>query len=814
MVVNAPRFAPPWYFQDRSVEVGLLGDLLRKDEVRLILVAGRGGMGKTTVACRVFAGIELGHLPDGSPFRADGIVYLNAGGFRQLTLRSVLDDLSRLRPPAAIDRLAAVFTSRHASAADKMHALLAELGGMRVLVLLDGLDRLLDPRTLELRDAELQEGLEALLATPEHGVRVVVTTRTLPASLPPVGPREQETLDLHLGLESPFAESVLEQLDADGTLGLRSAPPELLSEARRRTRGYPKALEALVNVLRTDRTTTLEDLLADTATVPPDEVQQVLVGESLDRLDPPAERVVRALAVYGRPVPPAAVDYMLLPFQQGLSKPLLERLVGMHLVRVEAGRYFLEPDERSHAYERLPDGLASDRTERPPPFTKAALLFWGAEYCRHAPPTGGRPSPEDQELSLLEVDLRRRAGDYEEAARLLGRSARRYLLPQGEMALLAQEGQRLEGVLPDSALAYRTIMLLGLALRRLGDHDAAIVRFARARQLARRLGDGLAEKKALTNLATCYFELGRVTEAASWYERAIELARTLEHEDAQAEPLLNLGLCYSQAGDLARAVDHYREGLRIATDASKLGLQSQVLANLGSVQAEMGRPSEALDTLEGGLAIAMQTGEHYVIGRCHGNIAEVLVDRGELDPAADRAKLAADAGERLHRSELAGDGYATVALAHLLAGRLAEARTAVAAAGQFAKGSSRRAPAVFALSGVVALREGRTEEAYEAFHMALAGTVKLLDNGRNPLPRAFDTQGLARAGMALADDDRGENLREAVRAYEAARSLCRERGLVDRTLRLLEQLAVVDGRRQLPPVRAAAAGSDAGVHVG
>jgi hypothetical protein len=224
MVVNAPRFAPPWYFQDRSVEVGLLGDLLRKDEVRLILVAGRGGMGKTTVACRVFAGIELGHLPDGSPFRADGIVYLNAGGFRQLTLRSVLDDLSTLRPPAAIDRLAAVFTSRHASAADKMHALLAELGGMRVLVLVDGLDRLLNPRTLELRDAELQEGLEALLATPEHGVRVVVTTRTLPASLPPVGPREQETLDLHLGLESPFAESVLEQLDADGTLGLRSAP--------------------------------------------------------------------------------------------------------------------------------------------------------------------------------------------------------------------------------------------------------------------------------------------------------------------------------------------------------------------------------------------------------------------------------------------------------------------------------------------------------------------------------------------------------------------------------------------------------------
>jgi len=31
-------------------------------------------------------------------------------------------------------------------------------------------------------------------------------------------------------------------LDMDGTVGLKTAPPELLDEARQRTRGYPRAL--------------------------------------------------------------------------------------------------------------------------------------------------------------------------------------------------------------------------------------------------------------------------------------------------------------------------------------------------------------------------------------------------------------------------------------------------------------------------------------------------------------------------------------------------------------------------------------------
>ena len=46
----------------------------------------------------------------------------------------------------------------------------------------------------------------------------------------------------------------------------------------------------------------------------PDNVVKEVVGEAFSRLDPTAQRLMQALAIYRRPVTPAAVDYLLQPF--------------------------------------------------------------------------------------------------------------------------------------------------------------------------------------------------------------------------------------------------------------------------------------------------------------------------------------------------------------------------------------------------------------------------------------------------------------------------------------------------------------------
>jgi len=93
-------------------------------------------------------------------------------------------------------------------------------------------------------------------------------------------------------------------MDVDGKVGLQTASDDLLAEARVRTRGYPRALEALFAILSADRDTTLPEILDNAAQRLPENVVRDLVGEAFDRLDLTAQKVIQALAIYARPVTP------------------------------------------------------------------------------------------------------------------------------------------------------------------------------------------------------------------------------------------------------------------------------------------------------------------------------------------------------------------------------------------------------------------------------------------------------------------------------------------------------------------------------
>ena len=219
-----------------------------------------------------------------------------------------------------------------------MRVLLDAFPSGRVIVLLDNLEDVIDSSSadLGLTDPVLDEALRTLLSAPPHAVKVIVTTRVAPKGLLLEHPERQRPLDLDEGLASPHAEQVLRARDPDGRLGLKLADDGLPGKARERTRGYPRALEALAAILSADRGTTLQEFLADTAALPGN-VVQALVGEAFSRLDPLAQQVMQALAVYPVPVPPVAVDYLLQPSQPTIdAAPVLRRLVE-HAVRPPRG---------------------------------------------------------------------------------------------------------------------------------------------------------------------------------------------------------------------------------------------------------------------------------------------------------------------------------------------------------------------------------------------------------------------------------------------------------------------------------------------
>src|SRR5262249_29716507 len=154
------------------------------DTKRLMTVVGRGGVGKTAVACRVLKALESGQLPeDGGLLSVDGIVYLTANGLRRVTFPHLYEDLITLLPTHTAQELEAQYKNPQASTAAKMRALLAAFPQGRVVVLLDNFEDVVDAETQKIRDSELNDALHIVLTAPHHAVKIIITTRIAPRDL-------------------------------------------------------------------------------------------------------------------------------------------------------------------------------------------------------------------------------------------------------------------------------------------------------------------------------------------------------------------------------------------------------------------------------------------------------------------------------------------------------------------------------------------------------------------------------------------------------------------------------------------------------
>jgi hypothetical protein len=456
--INRLPLIPPKYFQDRHMETGLIGTFLQDENLRLMTVVGRGGVGKTAMVCRLLRSLEGGQLPDdGGKLAVDGIVYLSARAGHPVNFPNLFFDLCKLLPEDTAKHWEQLYQDPKQSTEAQMRALLAAFPGGRTVVLLDNFEDVVDTKTQEIKERELDEALHAVLEAPPHGLKFLLTTRVAPQALLRVRPALQQSVELGQGLKSPYAENILKAMDADGALGLH-APDAPLTRAREATRGYPRALEAIVGILRTDRSTDLPGLLKELHELKPraKDVVRDLVGEAFNRLDPLAQEVMQALAVYGAPVPAVAVDYLLQPHRVGIhSSKVLGRLVNMQFVRGEAGRFYLHQVDRDYALSRMAEGSTGDRQVEPPPFTCYALRLRAAEYFKETrKPCGAWKTLDDLAPQLAEFDLRLAGKDYDTAASVLFEIDTNYLSLWGHYRLLVDHYERLQGKLTYPLLKF------------------------------------------------------------------------------------------------------------------------------------------------------------------------------------------------------------------------------------------------------------------------------------------------------------------------------------------------------------------------
>ena len=673
-VVGRRPLDPSAFFKNRERVRARVRELLLDPATRLVVVIGRGGIGKTAMACQVLGELEEEAETRGweaGPLRA--VVYLSTrtGG---VSLERIFRDCGSLLDEQARTRLERVWANRELLVAEKVDQLLDELGESPVIVLLDNLEDLLAPSG-HFVDPDIATFVERTVAGAKNGTRLLVTTRE-PLALPGSLLRHDRRVPLDTGLPTPDGIALLRELDPDGAFGLSDAPSDVLERAVERVHGVPRALEVLASIAATDFTSLrhlLEGFYAD------DRVVADLVEEAYRRLDDDSRLTLCALSVFTRPVPAAAVEALVVPLAPGLDVArVLRRLARIYLVRIERDTEIvsLHPIDRDYARSLIPtEGAGSRRS-----LEAAAADYWRLVRI----PADQWHDVADLEPHLLEIEHSFNAGDLRRAAETLSLIDGHPVAFRWDARRLLALRERLDDKLEDPRLRMLHAYGLGRIRSILGPTRRQKESFEAALALARELGDDRVEREALTRLGDTYRKLGDPENAFRASEEAAALHRAVNDRLGESRALSQMSLaegyrrhaeqayelgcralevagenpnaggfahdtltlaCYL-LGRLDEAIEHSQRAIALYQEAHIPDGGAYVVNTQGLIYLRLARTDEALNVLERVRSWSGEIGSPRLAGFALFNLAHAYLAHGDPATAGKRAEAAAEALER------------------------------------------------------------------------------------------------------------------------------------------------------------------------
>lgn len=784
-------------FFGRERERAELGRLLA-ERPRLLGVYGRGGVGKTALLCRA-----LLDLAASGPFPYAGTVSLGPTT-TGVDWTRIVEDFARLLPEAG---RAALLRDAHQpgrTPRQNAHTLLGHLRGGHYLLVLDQAERLINPLSGEVIDRDLRALLLTVLR--QGGPLTVAHTTRAPGAIPAAWMSWERSVHLTDGLTAPEAAALLRACDPDGRAGLRKSSDEQLAPIARATAGLPRALEAVAGLLLERPLLSLAELCEAPGRFL-GEANGWVVGQVLGQLPPELLRVLEVLALFGGPVPRAALAHVLRPFlAEETLGGLLQRLIRSHLVQHDpaAGTFALHAIDRDYAYQRIP--THGDETSAAGVlYCRRTLHRLAAAYHRSVTPVPTTPGDAEGRLHEFEHLLAAQEGDQAaEVLLTLGPP----LTQWGQLSRLARLHSALCGHVADSTLARGHLIAQGRALGALGRAADAAAPLQEAQALAQAAGDAQGELDALLELAALarsrLSEPGGQREWQAVTEQALAVARNVQDQAGRAAALRGIGdLCLS-AGVLGQARGAYREALLEVCHKADRTQEGALLYRLGLVHAEFWELEAARSLLTEALHL---NGEHpgpAAEAATLGALGTVLAGQGDLRAAADHTRralaLQRQGGDRPGECWNLGnlgiwallEGEPQRAVVHLRdAVNLARdigAQTLVSFKGVFLTaalllaGESGEALRVAGevraidtptnndgaalLHGVALAHAGRTSEVCEAFEAArLHAEARLRLNPG--LPSAIAKRGLAEAGLAIVTAQPPERAARSLQAVSA-----------------------------------------------
>lgn len=807
-------------FVGRARQVSQVEALIA-ERARLISIYGRSGVGKTALACKIIHDLQFS---DNAP---DGVVALSTNT-SDITLERILNGFGRMLGGDAQTKLDYLARDAQVLPPQKVAMLLDKLNGGRYILFLDHLEPFQDPTSGELIDPELRALFEVI---GERGgaISLLITTRE-PLSLPRALKTWERQIALDEGLPKDEAVALMRRFDPDGAAGLRDCSDNELAALAAKTGGYPRALEAVAGLLLEDPLLTPQTLMEDPAVLGGEITS--LRAQAMTRLPNEAVRVMQALAIFGKPVNQAAVEFLLAPHMNTAGlRPILARLVRGYFATFNkaTSQFSLPAMDCTFCYAAIPQGTPED-TEHS--FSRIGLHRRAAGFfAKMAKPRSEWRRVDDLSAQLHQIDQLVSAGDYDQAAAVLLDIDYDYLWEWGQMALLADLHTQLDGKVKDRKLARQQRRRIGWL--RFYDVAAAEVIFRQILEEARRDGDRQAEADALDDLAQCARGLAKLESGADLHKQALAIYREIGDRRGEGDALGGIGSSLRLI-DPVEAHAYLTQALAIHRELNNIPSLAFTLNMLGQTANYMGNYDEALGCFAEILEIAETSPLNQVWA--HTYMGESYTELGDFDKARTNLEIAQEMITRLapndtyrtglldflyvywgfyyigigqleksievlepvyHRAKAGQARYNLeyaimyLAMAYMLMERYEDL---IAIARGLLEQEGHIMPIYMAIGGVMALSSGAKDDAANIFEEALADASQM-----QPFMANYYAKGLAQAGLATLGK---ADISIVLEAYREALAVGQARGGLILQQRLIETLMKQAGGAVLAPVHA------------
>jgi DNA-binding SARP family transcriptional activator len=630
-------------FTGRDDQVRHLVDLLSSagadDEsgaVRIALVAGAGGLGKTSLA------VHAAHRVRGS--FSDGQLYVDLLGATPHPLPAA-DVLARFLRDLGVDgREIPVDEDERAA---RYRTILA---GHRMLIVLDNA-----------RDAAQVRSLLPGSAS----CAVLVTTRSRMADL-----ASTRLVDLNV-LDDDEALTLFARVVGDERA---AAEPEATAELLLACAGLPLAIricaarlatrsgwtiQAMANRLRDTRRRLDELRVGDLAVRASFQVSFTTLPASAQPggIDP--ADAFRMLGLWPGPSISSAAAAALFGTTEDLASDALEILVDARLLEsTSPDRYKFHDLLRVYSSERA----VADLPEQTRDAAIARLLEW---YMRTADAASTAVAPDRYDIPLmpggaappLSFGTSEEALAWYDGERVNLVAATRqaaesglheiaWRLPAPLFQLFSSRGNWTDGI-ATNRIALESARQVGdrqgeaWILNNLGDalgftrQAEGIDCLERSLAIRREIGDRTGEAQAANNLADAYHWLGRTDEALELYRLALELNRKVGRRHGEGIALVNLGWTLLDLARAEEAIDHLLQARQAFAEIGYADGVGYALHHLGRCYLLLGRDADALESLREALASHQATG----------NRRRQAATMRSLADAQNRAGLTAEARE-------------------------------------------------------------------------------------------------------------------------------------------------------------------------